>query len=279
MTALADSITVPVVSVIVPVYNGESHIEATLASIRAQTLRQIEVLVVDDCSRDGTADAVRRVAAEDSRVRYLVTPSNFGGPAGPRNVGLAQARADWVAFCDADDLWDPLKLEVQLESALAHGFDLLCTRMADFDDGTHPARAPLQRPAAHEPYELTLTQMLFKNRIGTSSVLCRRDVALRAGGFDPDRRLVAVEDYDLWLRMLDAVGARLARLDIALVDYRVVPTSLSRSKLMMARKIARVLRRHFQRRGQAWLFPLAAPLLMTAYAGAWLWTRARGRKM
>ena len=107
----------PQVSVIVPVYNAEKYISETLASIATQTFDDFDVHVVDDCSTDGSAAIIQRFCAHDQRFHYHRSPSNFGGPAGPRNLGVARSSGEYVAFCDADDLWAPHKLEVQLAVA------------------------------------------------------------------------------------------------------------------------------------------------------------------
>lgn len=275
MTAKVDR---PVVSVVIPVYNGEASIGETLASACEQSVRDIEILVVDDCSRDATAAIVQQHAERDRRVRYLRMPANSGGPAGPRNRGVEEARGEWIALCDADDLWDPLKLELQLACVRSHQCDLVCTGIVDFHHGDLPARPGASRGAVAHVATITLRAMLFKNRVATSSVMCRRESILRVGGFDTDRALVAVEDYDLWLRMLDTTGARMLRLDLPLVDYRRLPGSISRNKWKHARKVALATRRHFERRGRGWFYPIAAPLLMLSYSAMGLWMRViRGR--
>lgn len=266
----------PRVSVVIPAYNAERHLEATLDSIRAQSVADIEVLVVDDCSRDGTAALVQRVAAADPRVRYLRTPTNCGGPAGPRNQGVAEARADWVALCDADDLWHPRKLALQLACAQQRDVDFVCSQVRDFHGDAPPPRPPEEPSSQAET--LTLAMMLAKNRVATSSVLARRSVLQSGGGFDSARALVAVEDFDLWLRLLDSHGVRMARMQAPLVDYRRLPGSLSRGKWKQAKRILLVLRRHFERRGRGWLFPVATPLLVANYLVTHVWNRVlRGR--
>jgi len=255
----------PRVSVVIPAYNAQSTIASTLRSILAQSVTDIEVLVVDDCSRDGTAMVVQQIATEDTRCRYIKLPVNAGGPAHPRNVGIEQARAPWIALCDSDDLWHPAKLELQLAAAEQAGSRFLCTQMADFDDEAAIRHEPLP-PSGHQlplvPF--ALGDLLRKNRIATSSVLIQRALVHEAGGFDPDRGLIAVEDYDLWLRCVALTGKPVLRLEWPLVDYRKAPTSLSGNKLKQARKVWRVLGRHYSR--QSSLFArLNQPLMFLHY--------------
>jgi glycosyltransferase involved in cell wall biosynthesis len=107
--------TLPTVSVIVPTYNRADRLKDTVASILAQTVRPAEVLIVDDGSTDDTARVCRDVP---SPVRYLYREN--GGSAAARNTGMRAARGEYIAFLDADDVWEPTKLEVQLALHAAH---------------------------------------------------------------------------------------------------------------------------------------------------------------
>ncbi|HET9602837.1 MAG TPA: glycosyltransferase family A protein [Gemmatimonadales bacterium] len=115
----------PLVSCIIPVYNGERFLAEAITSILAQTHRPLEVIVVDDGSTDGTGAIVARDFAEHAGdaaagavVRYLRQEN--AGPVVARNTGVAAARGDYLAFLDADDTWVPKRLETQLESLSEH---------------------------------------------------------------------------------------------------------------------------------------------------------------
>src|SRR6266851_7774264 len=103
----------PLVSIVTPAFRAERFIGATIRSVRSQSFPRFEMLVVDDCSPDGTAGVVASMAAEDSRIVLLRHERN-GGPAAARNTALASARGRYIAFLDGDDLWLPAKLERQL---------------------------------------------------------------------------------------------------------------------------------------------------------------------
>jgi teichuronic acid biosynthesis glycosyltransferase TuaG len=246
----------PSVSVVIPAYNAAATIVSTVRSILTQTERSLEVIVVDDRSKDATESVVASLAAADSRVRYLKMPTNSGGPAGPRNEGIAHARAHWIALCDSDDIWHPQKLQRQIDCAKWHRVDFVCTQIADFDDEASIQFAPLARDMPSQVSDITLWDMLKKDRVATSSVLVRRGLLGECGGFVTDRAMIAVEDYDLWLRCLERRGQRCIRLEEALVHYRKSPGSLSANKWKHARKVWRVLVRHFKRSGTAWQWPL-----------------------
>jgi teichuronic acid biosynthesis glycosyltransferase TuaG len=259
------AVVTPEVSIVVPAFNAARHLKATVESILAQSAAGFEVIIVDDCSTDDTARVAEACAARDSRVRLERMPANSGGPAGPRNFGIDRASAAWVAFCDADDLWHPDKLRLQLELASSSGADLVCTAIEDFPDRAGPpawlGRALQRRPRSHP---LHYWQMLLKDRIATSSVLCRRQ-ALLAGRFDTARELVAVEDYHRWLQLMETPGFRVLRIEQPLVAYRRLPGSLSARKWLHVRKVMRVVHMAFERGGWRWAFPLAAPLLFASY--------------
>ena len=112
----------PLVSVIMPAYNAEATIEASALSVLASTCRDIELLIIDDGSKDGTAKVCRRLAEEDSRV-WTVSVKN-GGPASARNLGLDTARGEYVTFVDSDDLISPDMLTVMLGGAVTSGADI-----------------------------------------------------------------------------------------------------------------------------------------------------------
>ena len=118
----------PLISCIVPVFNGERYLEETLDSIHQQTYRPVEVIVVDDGSTDGTAAVV---AAYGERVIYLYQRN--AGPAAARNLGLDRASGELVAFLDADDLWQPEKLARQMAEFEARpDLDLCITQVQNF---------------------------------------------------------------------------------------------------------------------------------------------------
>lgn len=102
------------VSVVTPCYNAKAYIASTIDSVQKQTYTHWEMLVVDDCSTDNSAEIVKQMAQEDLRIRYLKTEKPSGSPTMPRNIALDNARGQYIAFLDADDLWMPEKLEEQL---------------------------------------------------------------------------------------------------------------------------------------------------------------------
>ena len=220
--------TPPTISVIIPAYQAEAFIARSVHSAQIQTLSPLEILVVDDGSNDNTAEVA---AACGDLVRVIRQPN--GGPASARNHGAREARGEWLAFLDADDGWLPKKLERQIAQiddtvSLLHCYCL--------HDKTGPLAPDLQ----------TFDTLWNRNTICTSSVLLRKSEFDAAGGFDEDRSVMAVEDYNLWLRLLHR-QCRFRVVRERLVDYTPAPNNLSgqfgrmvRSELSNVEKIRQV---------------------------------------
>ena len=205
---------VPLVTVSMATYNGARYLEETLHSVRAQTFTDFEVVMVDDCSTDGTWAILQRFAALDPRFRAVLSPRNEGLVA-TRNAGLALARGTFVAFVDQDDLWTPDALEYRVSLAAEHpSAQVVATDLMWFTDTlpTEPfvgrvtlgprARAVFGdslasgRPALLDaPFEAVAT--LHFAWVGATLV---RRAALAAIG-DFDRSFVGPEDTLVWLRL------------------------------------------------------------------------------
>lgn len=194
------------VSVVIPTHQRAALLADAVRSVLAQDPGPLEVLVCDDASADETPEIVAGLARDDDRVRLLRTPAASGGPAVPRNLGLSQARAPWVALLDDDDRWLPGKLAAQL--AHCDGLDLLAANALCRSTGRP------YFPAAPDPAELPRDNVLI-----TSTVLVRTDLLRAAGGFPERPAWHGVEDYGAWLALAD-LGARMAILPDCLVDYR-----------------------------------------------------------
>lgn len=101
------------ISVILPTYNRKNTIKRAIDSVLNQTYKNIELIIVDDASSDGTLEFVSRQYGEDERITYIINEENLG-PSGARNVGVANAKGSWIAFQDSDDEWHMDKLEKQV---------------------------------------------------------------------------------------------------------------------------------------------------------------------
>lgn len=220
------------VSIITPSYNAQNLIGRTIESVLAQSYQNWELIVIDDCSKDGTRDVVRAYAEQDTRIRLLPLQKNNGAPAAPRNIGIKQAKGRWVALLDADDIWHPRKLELQLKAMHQANSDFSCTQMHDF---TNDAVLTFPEPGEFECERITFIKQQFKGRIPTSSVMARKEIMLNFP-FNEDARYKAVEDYHCWLMVHEALGETI-KLKYPLLYYRRVQGQISGSKRYMLERI------------------------------------------
>jgi len=234
------------VHIVIPVYNGAAFIEKTISSIRAQTHKNLSICVVDDWSDDSTPEIVLDICRNDSRVRYHRAPRKFGGPAGPRNYGTTLTDAIYVAFCDADDIWHPMKLEIQIGIMHERSLGFSCTAVRKFSDESEFDLAS-SLSGLHESTLLNTVGMLGRNSVATSSVVLLSEIARELNGFDESSELVAVEDYDFWLRILDDGKTVGMKIETELVGYRLVSTSLSSKKAKQVKRVFLVHKLHFER--------------------------------
>lgn len=180
------------ISVVIPTHDRLALVAEAVRSVLAQTLKPIDVIVVDDGSTDGTAGSL---AASFASQVHLLTTSNRG-PAAARNLGVAHARGDWIAFLDSDDLWLPDKLAAQAALLGREPAVEIChTDEIWMRDGRRVNQRHRHRKPSGNVFEACLRLCL----ISPSTVLLRRSLFERVGGFDEG--LAVCEDYDLWLRI------------------------------------------------------------------------------
>jgi len=215
---------VPRVSVITPAHNAVAYMGETIESVRGQTFRDWEMVVVDDGSSDGTWELLQS-AGPDVRSFRRERP---GGPARARNLALANATGELVAFLDADDLLLPGYLESQIECyerALDEGGGAVGLVTCDAQimvDGKRTSHTHLQRIHDRDA-PLTLERILRRNPIYISS-LVPASVGESVGWFDPE--LFGTEDFGLWIKILEA-GYRAVLNDRVLAVYRRTSGALS----------------------------------------------------
>ena len=212
----------PEVSIVLPSFNSENFIGKTLISVINQTFLDWELIVIDDCSSDGTVEVVKRYMAGDSRIRLLENDSNQGA-AVTRNKGIASSKGRYLAFIDSDDQWDKVKLRKQL------GY------MKDADIAFCYTKYSIQAAERCEvfidiPASLTRHELLKNNRICTSTVIIDTDVfgritmpLIRRG-----------QDLAFWLVLLKFCG-RAHLCDHSLTMYIKREHSLSSNKFTSAR--------------------------------------------
>ncbi|MFM7270650.1 MAG: glycosyltransferase [Actinomycetes bacterium] len=234
----------PRLSVIIPAYNAEAYLRETVDSALAQTHPDLEVIVVDDGSTDGTRAILD---AYGDRIVAVTQPN--GGPAAARNHGLRLATGEYIGLLDADDLWAPTRAERCLALLEADpGLTGVLTDSWRFADDPAAATECIYRDRRGGVFPARDEQLAASARGNflTASVFVRREVVFALGGFDP--AIFGAEDYDLWCRILLAGGA-FALIEEPLSWYRVVEGSVSSNRSRQWRVHLQVFDKHLE----AWL--------------------------
>lgn len=219
------------ISIIVPVYNAEKFIRETIQSVLDQTYTDFELLLVDDCSRDGSVAAIE--SFKDERIVLLHQEHNAGAYAA-RNRGLKEAKGRYIAFLDSDDCWEPCKLEHELAFMERENAGFVFTGY-EFADENCVGTGKVVRV----PHTINFKQALSNTTIFTSTVLIDREKI-------PDELIemphIASEDTATWWRILKA-GHVGYGLDENLVRYRRSANSLSSNKLVALQRIWNLYRK------------------------------------
>jgi len=227
------------VSVVIPAYNAEAFIEATLASVLSQTYGNIEVLVVDDGSRDRTAEIVQAVANQDRRVSLL--RSSNQGVAAARNLAIDNSRGEYIAPLDADDIWYPQKLDKQVNCFSRAGPDvgLVYAWSICIDESGQLTGSYIAPDVEGEAF----LSMVYSNFVGNASApLIRRSCIEHVGGYDSQYRehdAQGGEDHDLYMRIAEHYRFGVVR--EFLIGYRQIKGSLSCNTAAMAKAHALLL--------------------------------------
>jgi glycosyltransferase involved in cell wall biosynthesis len=259
----------PRVSVVIPAYNRAGTVVWSVRSVLGQSFDDIEAIVVDDCSSDGTLEALAQI--DDPRLRTIRLREN-GGAARARNAGIAAARGDFVAFHDSDDLWLPAKLEEQVAGLERLGPDYVALYGGKLLYGKSgsgryaPGTAKFVPDAgAHDPSDRVLASLVRGNHLTIQSTLIRAGAFARGLRFDD--RLRCNEDWDFALRLaqLGKIAYRPAPHCVAIISGDSISRNRSRnalSILTILRSHRDVFRRHPKARAQH-LFAVARHLSKT----------------
>ncbi|MBA4148679.1 MAG: glycosyltransferase family 2 protein [Verrucomicrobia bacterium] len=229
----------PLVSAIVPAYNAEPFIRETLDSILSQTYLNLEVIVVDDGSRDATSRIVEEISSVDPRVKLFRQPNS--GVAAARNFAISQSNGDYIAPIDADDIWYPAKIEKQVER-LEQFSQAGCvyTLSVSIDEKGKLLDAGPAWDLEGEVYQA----LVFINFVGNASIpMFRKSVLERVGGYNEELRrhnAQGCEDWELCLRV--AEKSDFCVVPDYLVGYRCYSESMSYNHEAMGRSYDMVMR-------------------------------------
>ena len=232
----------PLISVIIPAYNTADTIVESIDSVLAQTYKHYEIIVVDDESPDNVASVVtKRYGTKVTLLRQKNT-----GLAGARNTGINQAKGEYVAFLDSDDVWLPAKLELQAKQIAEHpDGDIFYTNCFFWKDGKKTG----QWTDIHGQKDGQIASQLIERTVmlPVLTVVAKTATVRERGLFDEALR--QVEDYDMWLRVATH-GGRFYGLPEPLALYRINPDGLFQNTLLIAQTQLTVLQK-LQRSAEA----------------------------
>jgi teichuronic acid biosynthesis glycosyltransferase TuaG len=210
----------PLVSIIIPTFNSQKFIFETIRSVQNQTYVNWEIILVDDCSKDETVAIISRFTQEDNRIQMLELSANSGTGVA-RNSALGAAKGKYIAFLDADDLWKPNKLEVQIKFMQANKLPFTFS----FYDCINEEGKPLNK-RVEAPISLSYLQLFYCNYIGNLTGI----YDVNYFGKIPISAIRKRQDWMLWLKILKKI--KIAHpVPESLAYYRIRDNSISTSKL------------------------------------------------
>ena len=213
-----DTIKRPLITVVMPNYNGHRFVEQAIDSVLSQTYQDFELLIVDDCSEDDSLQLIKQKAQSDSRIRVIALEKNVG-VANARNVGIREAKGKYIALLDNDDLWTADKLERQLAIA-EKGADIVYCSYDFIDEQNNEVKKPFIVPK-----QTNFNKMLASSVISCSTSFIKTEL-MQAHPFNPE---FYHEDYVLWMELLRVCPTAYGD-EKVLMHYRQVAGSRSNKK-------------------------------------------------
>lgn len=197
------------ISVIIPTYNRENQLIKAINSVLNQTYPVEEIIVCDDGSTDSTLDSINKL--NNSKIVWIDCGRN-GMPSIPRNIGINKSKGNWIAFLDSDDVWLPRKLEMQVEVILKNKTLVVATN----------AYRIINDRIIGKYFNLYFKNLTFKKLIYTNYVICstvlvNKDFLVTTSFFPIEKKMKAIEDYQLWLRL--SLRANIYYLKTPLIYY------------------------------------------------------------
>ncbi|MDN5341379.1 MAG: teichuronic acid biosynthesis glycosyltransferase TuaG [Oceanotoga sp.] len=181
----------PLVSIITPLYNAEKYISNTIESVINQEYNNWELIIINDCSKDKGPEIIKKYQNQDKRIKLINLEKNSGA-AVARNVGIENAKGNFIAFIDSDDIWEKTKLKEQISFMLENNYNFSYTDYIQIDEKGNELRK------IRTPKILTYKKQLLYNHIGTSTVIYNQKNLGKI--FMPDLR--KRQDYAMWLKIL-----------------------------------------------------------------------------
>jgi len=246
------------VSVVIPIFNGERFIASTIESVSSQSYKNVEIIVVNDGSSDGTEEILKRY---QDKITLLFQKN--AGQSSARNYGIKKAKGQFIALLDADDLFVSNKLEKQMDLVWKYNLEMCCSEFETIDENNAFIRN-VSVPAFD--MNQAMDKFLEGNFICTSTMIFKKDLFDKLEGFDVN--IQGTEDGDLWFRML-ATGARLGCVRENLLKYRIHSGNYSGnfSKMILNRNIANRKQYQIIKVKNIWASTTQRAYLARCYAG------------
>ncbi len=223
----------PLVSIITPMFNAEKYIVETINSVLDQSYKNWEMLIVDNYSTDESRALVKSI--NDSRIKLIELDFNSGGPARPRNIGVENAKGEYVAFLDADDLWLENKLEKQMKFMAENNLDFSSTCIINIDKSSKILNKNIFKKIFYNKVsKRTICDLIKISFIATSSVIVKKNLDIY---FNESTNFISVEDYCVWLALLANDDYRYGYLNEELLYYRIAEGSTSDRNIPDKQKI------------------------------------------
>lgn len=225
----------PTISVIIPVYNGEKTIKQTIESVLNQTFRDFELLIINDGSQDATLEIIQ--AINDERIQVFSYQNS--GVSASRNRALTKAKGEFISFIDADDLWTPNKLELQLKALQDNPQAAVAYSWSDWiDESGQFLRSGGHITVNGKAYEKLLLRDFIESG---SNPLIRKQALDEVGYFE--QSVTPAEDWDMWLRL--AARYEFVTVEVPQILYRISPNSASFNIVKMEAGSLKVIERVF----------------------------------
>ncbi len=222
------------ISVIMPAYNSKEYLREAVSSVLMQTVSDLELLIIDDASTDGTSEICNSLSKTDERIRVFHNEENLG-VSRSRNLGVQNARGEWIAYLDSDDVWEKSKLELQLTLAEKEKAVFLFTGSAFMDENGRMLDYYLPAPKC-----TSYPEILKQNVISCSSVLIRKELMLQYPMYDDNS---IHEDFLTWAQILKNEKISAYGVDKPLLIYRISSSSKSGNKIKAGMMTFSVYRR------------------------------------
>lgn len=217
----------PLISVIMPAYNAEKYIEQSIQSVLNQDYTNLELIIINDCSKDKTIKIIENYAKKDDRIKYYTNKEN-SGVAYTRNFGIEKANGEWIAFLDSDDIWKKEKLQKQIDIINKEKIEptLIYTGSSFIDENNQAYNFSIQVPE-----KVTYKELLKQNVISCSSTLIKKQILTNVK-MEHDN---IHEDFLLWLKILKQYNTYAYGVNMPLLVYRISRNSKSGNKIKSAK--------------------------------------------